>query len=67
MIKSTNDGTTISGTTEDAIIAVQENINVEEGTIPKLSPEELAICNSLSNAEKVIFLKDYFLLHQLSQ
>ncbi|CAG8470880.1 5502_t:CDS:2, partial [Acaulospora morrowiae] len=40
----------------DAIIAVQENVNVE-GAVPKLSPEELAIYNILSDAKKVTFLK----------
>ncbi|CAG8601428.1 4223_t:CDS:2 [Ambispora leptoticha] len=43
---------------EDTIIAVQENVvNVEEGAVPKLSPEELVIYNSLKVAEKVTFLK----------
>ncbi|KAF0516281.1 hypothetical protein F8M41_017119 [Gigaspora margarita] len=42
MIKSTNDRTAV---------------NAEEGAVPKLSPEELAICNILGDAEKVTFLK----------
>ncbi|CAG8534763.1 6222_t:CDS:2, partial [Paraglomus brasilianum] len=45
------------GTTEDTIIAQENVVNVEEGAVPKLSPEELVVYNRLNVAEKVTFLK----------
>ncbi|CAG8828172.1 35638_t:CDS:2, partial [Gigaspora margarita] len=36
------------------------SVNAEEGAVPKLSPEELAIYNILGDAEKVTFLKRYY-------